>query len=225
MIHKDHNYSVNIRAGINGPILDEYDSERSRTTRSIEAITETVLCTQITLHKNFEWFDADGLFVGIRYGSRDYQIELWIPKPRTPQTDDEDDLSFQIPGKNILDAATKKTTGCQYRFADLEVSDLCLESLENHIPHICGQVKSSQSLNRRIIIAVAGDLSIHDDAQTANMRDRLINATICLERIVLTLSMSTSKILELYGSALGEGRSKMVLHLPLLKTIKLQSHL
>ena len=142
MIHKDHNYSVNIRAGINGPILDEYDSERSRTTRSIEAITDTVLCTQITLHKNFEWFDADGLYVAIRYGSRDYQIELWIPKPRTPQPDDEDDLSFQIPGKNILDAATNKITGCQYRFADLKVSDLRSEPLENHVPYTCGQVKS-----------------------------------------------------------------------------------
>ena len=124
MIHKEHNCSVSLRAGINGPILQEYDSEKGRTTRSIEAVTDTVLCTQITLHKNFEWFDADGLYVAIRYGSRDIQIELWIPKPATPQLDDEDDWSFQIPGKNILDAATNKTTGYQYCFAELKVSDL-----------------------------------------------------------------------------------------------------
>lgn len=123
MIHKDLNFSVNIRAGVNGPILQEYDSEGGRISRSIEAVTDTVLCTQITLHKDFEWFDADGLYVAIRYGSRDYQIELWIPKPSTPQLDDEDDWSFQIPGKNILDAATNQITGCQYRFAELEVSD------------------------------------------------------------------------------------------------------
>ena len=123
MIHKDLKFSVNIRAGVSGPILQEYDSEGGRISRSIEAVTGTVLCTQITLHKDFEWFDADGLYVAIRYGSRDYQIELWIPKPTTPELDDEDDWTIQIPGKNILDAATKQIAGCQYRFAELEVSD------------------------------------------------------------------------------------------------------
>ncbi|KAL8796801.1 MAG: hypothetical protein Q9195_000884 [Heterodermia aff. obscurata] len=120
MIYKDLRFSVNIRAGVNGPVLPEYDSERSRTTRSIEAVTDTVLCTQVTIHKNFEWYDADGLYVAIRYGSRDYQIELWIPKPDASQLGDEDDWTIQIPGKNILDAATNRNTGCQYRFAELE---------------------------------------------------------------------------------------------------------
>ena len=124
MIHQDLGFSVNIRAGVNGPILQEYDSEGGRISRAIEAVTDTVLCTQLTLHHDFKWFDADGLYVAIRYGSRDYQIELWIPKASVPQVDDEEDwIVLQIPGKNVLDTETNQIAGCQYRFAELEVSD------------------------------------------------------------------------------------------------------
>ena len=166
MFHKDLNYSVNILDGVNGSILREYDSERGRTTRSIEAVTGMVLCTQITLHKNFEWYDADGLYVAIRYGSRNYQIELWIPKSLTSQLDGEDDWSLKIPGKNvlgddwrfqipernILGAATNKTSGCQFRFTDLEVSDLYSKPPESHISYVFGHAKSITEQERLIAV-------------------------------------------------------------------------
>ena len=153
MIHKNFNFSVNIRAGLNGPILQEYDSEEGRVSRSIEAVTDTILCTQITLHKDFEWFDADGLYVGIRYGSRDYQIELWIPKDLATPSSDENKWSLQIPGTNILDTATNRSMGCRYRFAELEVSDLYSKRLEKHILPKVGHVKSITE-QRGSIIAV-----------------------------------------------------------------------
>ena len=127
MIHQDLGFSVNIRAGVNGPVLQEYDSEGGRISRAIEAVTDTVLCTQITFHQGFKWFDADGLYVAIRYGSRDYQIELWVPKPSVPQLDDENDRTLQIPGNNVLDTEANQVVGCQYRFTELEVSD-CVRS-------------------------------------------------------------------------------------------------
>ena len=114
---------MSIRSGLNGPVMTEYDTEPSPTTVCIEAVTGTILCPQITIHKNFNWHEADGLFVAIRYGSKPYQLEFWVPKLNASSFDGEEDWSFQIPGKNVLDTATKQLVGYQYRFADLEVSE------------------------------------------------------------------------------------------------------
>lgn len=122
MIHDQHGFSVSIRNGLNGAIAPEYDSENSRTSRSIEAAADATLCPQITIHKNFNWHGADGLYVAIRYGSRPYQLKVWVPKPAMSILNEEDNCSFQIPGKNIWDPATKKPIGCEYRIADLDVS-------------------------------------------------------------------------------------------------------
>lgn len=122
MIHKAK-FSANIRSGLNGPVMTEYDSEPGPTTVCIEAITGTILCPQITIHKNFNWHGADGLYVAVRYGSKPYPLELWVPKPSASSSDGNDDWSFQIPGRNVLDTATEQLVGYEYHFADLEVSE------------------------------------------------------------------------------------------------------
>ena len=119
MINKA-DFSVSIRSGLNGPVMTEYDTEPGPITVCIEAITGTILCPQITIHENFNWHGADGLYVAVRYGSKPYQLVLWVPKPTS---DGNDDWSFQIPGMNVLDTATKQLVGYEYHFADLEVSD------------------------------------------------------------------------------------------------------
>lgn len=123
MIQQSH-FSVNIRSGLDGPIMQEYDSENARNTRFIEATTDATICPQIVIHKKFQWHGADGLYVAIRYGSKPYQVAFWVPKPSESFSDAEDDWSFQIPGKNILDKATKQLVGYEYRVADLNVSEL-----------------------------------------------------------------------------------------------------
>lgn len=81
--------------------MREYDWGRHGKTRMlVEAVEGATICPEITIHANFEWLKADGLFIGIRYGSPEYEIQLWIPKPQEgPASSERSDWTFQIPGK------------------------------------------------------------------------------------------------------------------------------
>ncbi|KAG7008746.1 hypothetical protein G7Y79_00004g013300 [Physcia stellaris] len=58
-------------------------------------------------------------------------LVLWVPKPTS---DGNDDWSFQIPGMNVLDTATKQLVGYEYHFADLEISNCDIMSAECRVP-------------------------------------------------------------------------------------------
>ena len=75
MLQETLGLSVAIRAGLDGPMLKEYDSEPSRMKMSMEAVSGIPICPEIIIHDNFKWHDADGLHVAIRYGSPHYQLE------------------------------------------------------------------------------------------------------------------------------------------------------
>ena len=109
-------------------MLKEYDSEQSKKKKSMETVSGTPICPEITIHNNFDWHGADGLYVAIRYGSRHYQLEVWVPKPEESILESEDDWSFQLPGKNINDTENGTLVGCGYEFADLNVSSVMTAS-------------------------------------------------------------------------------------------------
>ena len=119
MIHSVGHFSVVLRDGLNGRILEEYNTEAGRTRRSVEAVAGLCICPQITIHKNFDWYEADGLLVSMLFGSSKVQLEVWVPKPDATLLDAEDDFSFQIPGRMRKDGV-----GNKFRFAELQVSDL-----------------------------------------------------------------------------------------------------
>lgn len=60
MLHETLHFEVEILAGLDGPPLEEYNSETSNKKMSMEAVSGTMLCPKITIHHDFEWHRADG---------------------------------------------------------------------------------------------------------------------------------------------------------------------
>lgn len=76
--HKGLN--VSLRNGANGELMTDYDCEQGqKNTVSIAAIIGATICPEITIDSNFDWFDADGLYVAIRYGATLHEMTLWVP--------------------------------------------------------------------------------------------------------------------------------------------------
>ena len=96
------------------------------------AVSGVGICPKVTLYKDFNWYDADGLFVAIRLGSRPYQVEAWIPKPGAALL--SYDWSFQIPGRNVWDPDKEQLIGEGFEFADLKVSRYSNLRFESHCP-------------------------------------------------------------------------------------------
>ena len=101
MLHESLGFEVGILAGIDGKIIPDYDSEGSNTKFSIEVKTGTLICPRITIYSDFNWYDADGLYVTIYYASHTEQLHVWVPKPDASVLANEGGWSFQIPGKNV----------------------------------------------------------------------------------------------------------------------------
>ena len=125
MVHQN-GFSVQIRDGFDGEVMQEYDSESGTKTRvSIEAVKGATICPEITIHPEFKWHNADGLYVAIRYGSTPYEITLWVPDPfRGKESTEREDWTFQIPGKDCWDSSTEKTVHFKYQFRDIQVGNM-----------------------------------------------------------------------------------------------------
>ena len=101
MLHESLGFEVQILDGLNGKALPDYDSEGSKTKVSIEVNTGTIIYPRITIHSDFNWYDAEGLYVTIYYASHTEQLHVWVPKPDASVLGNESSWSFQIPGKNV----------------------------------------------------------------------------------------------------------------------------
>ena len=101
MLHESLGFEIDILAGLDGMVIPEHDSEQSKIRASIEADNKPLICPRVTIYSDFDWYDADGLYVKINYASSAEQLHVWVPKPDASVLAKEDGWSFQIPGKNV----------------------------------------------------------------------------------------------------------------------------
>lgn len=115
--------TVSLRNGVNGPLMREYDHNWCSRTRAIEATDGAVLCPEITIHADFNWHSADGLYVAIRYGSSPYEMTLWVPDPHKGKgLHERSDWTFKVPGKAEWDFVKRKHVYFAYEFCPVRVS-------------------------------------------------------------------------------------------------------
>lgn len=124
--------TVSLRNGVDGPLMEEYDCESRTNTRSIEAVEGATICPEITIHSDFNWHNADGLYVAIRYGAEPYEIIVWVPDPFHGKASmDRADWTFKISGKDEWDHAQQKQLHYVYQFCPARVScHLCVIKTE-----------------------------------------------------------------------------------------------
>lgn len=124
--------TVSLRNGVDGPLMEEYDCEARTNTRSVEAIEGATICPEITIHPDFNWHNADGLYVAIRYGAEPYEIILWVPDPFYGKASGDRAIwTFKVPGKDEWDLVKQKQLHYVYQFCQACVScHLCVVILE-----------------------------------------------------------------------------------------------
>ncbi len=134
--------TVSLRNGVDGPLMEEYDCESRTNTRSIEAIEGATICPEINIHPDFNWHNADGLYVAIRYGAEPYEILLWVPDPFYGKASvDRVNWTFKVPGKDEWDHVKQKQLHYVYQFCQARVScHLCVVNSETIDSYRLGRV-------------------------------------------------------------------------------------
>lgn len=112
MLHRQ-GIEVRLRNGIEGELIPEFDNEPGRNKVAIEAVGGLLLCPEIVIYPEFNWFDADGLYIAVEYGTPTAQIILWAPKPQELDHASEP-ASFFIPGAKFWDDAKAKAVCFEY---------------------------------------------------------------------------------------------------------------
>ena len=124
---RQNGLSVRILDGVNGLPMPEYNNEHRGNKVVLEAVHGVTLCPEITIHREFEWHGANGLYITVDYGFPLIRlITLWAPDPYGgEETQDRKDWTIKIPGTRSWDPSTDRVTNVEFYCSS--------EHVRNHI--------------------------------------------------------------------------------------------